>query len=181
MTPLQAAKAHCANYQSDGSCLGIYYHDDLSVDHSKYRSCAKCLLADGKRCEYFEEIIVPMRMSRETAEGKARAEKKDAAVNEYLLMHNLVRSQNGAKKMCLTCRRVEVEGKQKYCYKCAEKRNRASYRKSKRRFRSFNVQKNHNLPIRAEALTNPDVTGRYGYSSQPDGGELSVGTTGAVA
>src|SRR4029450_2893312 len=32
ITPLQAAKAHCANYQSDGSCLCIYYNDDLSID-----------------------------------------------------------------------------------------------------------------------------------------------------
>ena len=42
MTPVQAAKAHCANYQPDGFCLGIYYKDDLSVDHSKHRPYAKC-------------------------------------------------------------------------------------------------------------------------------------------
>jgi hypothetical protein len=32
MAPLQAAKAHCPNFQVDGSCLGMYYKDDLSVD-----------------------------------------------------------------------------------------------------------------------------------------------------
>jgi hypothetical protein len=41
MTPLQAAKAHCANYQQDGSCLGFYYNDDLSVDWSRDRPVAK--------------------------------------------------------------------------------------------------------------------------------------------
>jgi len=181
MTPLQTAKAHCANYQPDGSCLGIYYKNDLSVDHSKHRPCAKCLLADGKRCEYFEEIIVPMRMSRETAEAKVQADKKDAAVNQYLHMHNLIRSKNGAKKMCLACRRVEVEGKQKYCYKCAGKRNRTSYRQSKRRFRSCDVQKNPNSPIGTEALTKPHLKGRYDSSGHPNGCKLSVGTTGATS
>jgi hypothetical protein len=43
MTPLQAAKAHCANHLPDGSCLGIYYNDDLSVDGSRYRPCEKAM------------------------------------------------------------------------------------------------------------------------------------------
>jgi hypothetical protein len=71
MTPLQAAKEHCANYQPNGSCLGIYYSNDLSVDQSRYRPCTKCLLAEGQRCPYFEEIVVPMKMSHETAESPA--------------------------------------------------------------------------------------------------------------
>ena len=57
MTPLQAAKAHCANYQPDGSCLGIVF--------GVYRFRKEglpCLLCSGERCSYFEEIIVPMRL-----------------------------------------------------------------------------------------------------------------------
>jgi hypothetical protein len=181
MTPLQAAKSHCANYQPDGSCLGVYYKEDLSVESSRYRPCDRCRLADHKRCEYFEEIIVPMRMSRETTEAKVQADKKDAAVNQYLHIHNLIPSRNGAKKMCLSCRREEVEGKQKYCYKCAAERNRTSYRQSKRRFRSCDVQKNQNSPIGTEALTEPHLKGSYGSSGHPNGGRLSVGTTGAVS
>jgi hypothetical protein len=161
MTPVQAAKAHCANYQPDGFCLGIYYKDDLSVDHSKHRPYAKCLLADGKQCEYFEEIIVPMRMSRETAQAKTAADKKDSAVKHYLLLHRLVPSGRNGKKMCRACRRVEVEGKEKFCYKCAAQRKRTSYRLSKRRSRSCNVQKNQNSPVGVEALTKPDLAGSY--------------------
>src|ERR1700736_2604402 len=59
MTPLQAAKAHCANYQPDGSCLGIYYNDDLSIDWQRYAPRPRCLLADCGQCSYFEEIILP--------------------------------------------------------------------------------------------------------------------------
>ena len=167
MTPLQAAKEHCPNYQRDGSCLGIYYNDDLSVDRSRYRPCANCLLAQGKRCDYFEEIIVPMRMSRETPEAKARADKKDAAVKKYLSSHNLISAKASAKRMCLDCRRVEVQGKARFCYKCAGRRKRQSYRTSKRQSR-LDVQNLAISLVGAEALTKPVVTSRYCYSAAPD-------------
>jgi hypothetical protein len=165
MTPLQAAKEHCPNYQPDGSCLGIYYNDDLSVDRSRYRPCAKCLLAQGKRCDYFEEIIVPMRMSRETAEAKARADKKDAAVRSYLMSHNLISAETTAKRMCLDCKRVEVKGRARFCHKCAGRRKRQSYRLSKRQSR-LDVQKLANSLVGAEALTEPVVTSRYCHSAK---------------
>lgn len=47
-TPLQMAKAECANYESDGSCHGV---------GMRY---PKCMLADGKRCQYFEECVLPL-------------------------------------------------------------------------------------------------------------------------
>jgi hypothetical protein len=159
MTPLQAAKAHCANYQPDGSCLGIYYNDDLSIDRSRCRPCEKCLLAEGKRCEYFEEIIVPMRMSRETAEAKAQADKKEAVVTAYLKLHKLIPSKMEAKKMCLQCRKVEVEGIARFCDKCALKRKRASTSKSK----WSKGRKTENSPVGAEALTKPEIQGGYSY------------------
>jgi hypothetical protein len=167
MTPLQAAKEHCANYQPNGSCLGIYYSDDLSVDQSRYRPCAKCLLADGKRCDYFEGIIVPMRMSRETAEARVRADKKDAAVKTYLKSHNLVSSKTHAKRMCLDCRKVQVECRARLCHKCAERRKRRAYRLSKRRSR-LDVQKLAFSLVRAEPLTKAGKTSRCCYSAAPD-------------
>jgi hypothetical protein len=162
MTPLQAAKSHCANYQPDGSCLGVYYNDDLSVDSSRYRPCDRCLLADHKRCEYFEEIIVPMRMSRETAEAKAQADKKEAAVNTYLKLHKLIPTKTEAKRMCLQCRRVEVEGIARFCGKCALVRKRESDRRHARTKRQSSVGKSENSPIGAEILTKPLHQVRYG-------------------
>jgi hypothetical protein len=160
VTPLQAAKEYCANYQPNGSCLGIYYKDDLNVDRLRYRPCSKCLLAQGKRCHYFEEIVVPMRMSRETAEAKVRADKKDAAVRTYLKSHNLISSKTSAKRMCLDCRKVQVEGRARFCHKCAERRNRRAYRLSKRRTR-LDVQKLAFSLVRADGLTNAVETRRY--------------------
>lgn len=167
MTPLQAAKEHCANYQANGSCLGIYYNDDLSIDKSRYRPCAKCLLAECKRCDYFEEIIIPMRMSRETAEAKARADKKDTAVKAYLNVHNLGSNKRSAKRMCLDCRKAPIEGRARFCHKCAEKRKRKSFRLSKRQSRS-DVQKLANSLVGVEALTKPVVTSRYCDSANAD-------------
>jgi hypothetical protein len=159
MTPLQAAKAHCANHQPDGSCLGIYYNDDLSVDGLRYRPCEKCLLAEGKRCEYFEEIIVPMRMSRETAEAKAQADKKESAVTAYLKLHKLI-SKTQAKRMCKRCERVEVQGIARFCGKCALKSKLASTRESKLQKQGLNGRKSENSPVGAEALTKPEMTKR---------------------
>jgi cytochrome c5 len=166
MTPLQAAKAHCANYQPDGSCLGIYYNDDLSTDKSRYRPCESCLLADGKRCEYFEEVIIPMRMSRETAQAKGRAEKKEQAVAAYLAQHKLRSGKTIAKRVCLYCRRVELEGLAKYCERCARKRKLASTRQSKRSKQGLNGRKSAISPVGAKALTQADQSGRYASRAQ---------------
>jgi len=61
MTPRQIAKEHCANYQSDGSCLGVHYNDDLKISH--VAPLPRCLLADPiRRCPYFEECVMPMKL-----------------------------------------------------------------------------------------------------------------------
>jgi hypothetical protein len=172
MTPLQAAKAHCANYQPDGSCLGVYYNDDLSIDKSRYRPCERCILAEGKRCAYFEEIIVPMRMSRETAQGKAEADKKEQAVAAYHAQHKLRSTKSTAKRVCLNCRRVELDGLAKYCEQCARKRKLASTRKSKQSKQGLNGRKSENSPIGAEALTKAEASTRY---DSPQTSNLSSG------
>lgn len=119
MTPLQAARAHCANYQADGSCLGIYYKDDLSVDHSKYRPCAKCLLADGKRCEYFEEIVLPMRLER-PVDVKSLA----GAVSAYQRQHKL----QAVSRFCPECGEPR-EARQRLCANCRVKHRRETHQK----------------------------------------------------
>jgi len=131
MTPSQIAKEHCANYQSNGTCLGIAFKDDLSM-YMFRKEGLPCLLCDGQRCASFEEVIVPMRMSRETAEAKARADKKEQAVRAYLEQHELGSGKSSAKRVCLDCRRVELQGQAKYCERCALKRKLASTRASKR-------------------------------------------------
>jgi len=162
MTPLQSAKQHCDNYQANGTCLGIAFRDDLSMYRFRNEGLP-CLLCEGRRCSYFEEIIIPMRMSCDTAEAKARADKKDAAVRSYLTSHNLVSSKATGKRMCLNCRRIQVQGRARFCHKCAERRKRQSYRLSKRQSR-LDVQKLAISLVRAEALTNAGRTRRCRYT-----------------
>src|SRR6266480_4698750 len=83
MTPLQAARAHCANCQKDGSCLGIAFRDDLSMYRFR-KEGLPCLLCGGERCSYFEELIVPMR-----PELPAQAKSLASAVNAYQRKHQL--------------------------------------------------------------------------------------------
>ena len=120
MTPLRAAKAHCNNYQQDGSCLGIYQKDDLSVDHSNYRPCAKCLLADDKRCEYFEEIILPMRLER-PVEAKSLA----SALSAYQRQHRL----QALLRFCPKCGETPLEARQRLCADCRAKHRRETHQK----------------------------------------------------
>jgi hypothetical protein len=67
MTPLQVAKAECANCDSAGNCAGIGIADNGSL--YRFRQPGKCWLApDGngqiKRCQYFEESVAPLAKKR---------------------------------------------------------------------------------------------------------------------
>jgi len=57
MTARQFAREECANAQHDGSCLGVAIEADLSM--RRCRPLPACLLAEGKRCSYFEECVAP--------------------------------------------------------------------------------------------------------------------------
>ena len=48
MMAIQAAKAHCANYRPDGSCLGIYYRDDLNIDTPEVSTLREVSFSGGQ-------------------------------------------------------------------------------------------------------------------------------------
>lgn len=84
MIPSQVARAHCANFMSDGSCLGVYYNDDLSAKFCK--PLPKCLLFGPKieRCAYFEECVMPIKIEHG---GPAREKNKtdfDEGIKIYM-------------------------------------------------------------------------------------------------
>jgi hypothetical protein len=164
MTPLQAAKAHCANYQPDGSCLGMYYNDDLSVDWSRYEPKAKCVLHNMcDACPYFEETVLPQVLGsvnvayfRALPEGTVTSIKNDQPV----------------KRRCPDCKKRFLEPNKQYCRICANVRKRTSYRKSKRQSRE--MSKNSSLrDIGAEALTKRHLAGSHGSSGHLDFGKLT--------
>src|SRR4030095_764532 len=81
MTPLQVAKAECANCDSAGNCSGIGIANDLSC--YMFRRPGKCWLAPDehgqiKRCRYFEECVAPLAKKRAQA-ASAQEQSKVAA------------------------------------------------------------------------------------------------------
>ncbi len=133
MTPLQAAKAHCANYQPDGTCLGVDIKDDGSL--TRFQPAGrKCLLATaGQRCPYFEQCVMPM----EIREWKSPLEQKDfaQAVYTYRIAADVSRQEKG-KRICPTCNCRPLEPRKKYCYVCAEASRREATRERVDRLRT---------------------------------------------
>jgi hypothetical protein len=150
MTPLHAAKAHCANYQPDHSCLGIAFRDDLSMYRFRKEGLL-CLLKTCEACPYFEETVLPQ-VPASVAEEYLKSLPAGAKTN--------VRLQR-ATKLCLDCRRREVRPRQKYCRSCAGMRKRASKRQHMRTKRGSDVEKPADSPLRDEALTKADSQVRY--------------------
>jgi hypothetical protein len=79
MTPLQVAKAECANCDSGGNCSGVGIADDLSC--YMFRTPGKCYLAEQpvKRCVYFEQCVAPLAKKR--AQAASTHEQQGAAAS----------------------------------------------------------------------------------------------------
>jgi hypothetical protein len=119
MTPLRAAKAHCANYQQDGSCLGIALRDDLSMYRFR-KEGLPCLLCSGERCASFEEIIVPMR-----PELPGQAKSLASAVNAYQRKHKL----QSLVRFCPECNETPLLARQRLCANCRAQHRRETHQK----------------------------------------------------
>jgi hypothetical protein len=116
MTPLQAARAHCANYQPDGSCLGIAFGGKVSMYRFR-KEDLPCLLCSGERCSYFEEIIVPMR----PAEKKSLA----SAVNAYQRKHRL----QSLVRFCPECGETPLFARERLCANCRAQHRRQTHQR----------------------------------------------------
>jgi hypothetical protein len=139
MTPLQVAKAECANCDSAGNCAGIGIADDLSL--YRFRQPGKCWLApdelapdeQGKitRCQYFEECVAPLAKKRAqaavTQEQRRAAASLAAGVHRYEVAVMPIPTIKYAK--CKSCHR-RVHAPKRLCGQCA----RNSTLKSKRRW-----------------------------------------------
>lgn len=130
MTLTNLAALHCANYNTDGSCVGAMIDDDLQI--RVCRPKPKCLLnTAGVRCRYFEECVMPMNSS-DWPELRTPQQHEEFArlVHLYRRAAN-VPSQNGRRCGCGR----ELEPRKRMCYQCRQKARRSSYRDSKRKTR----------------------------------------------
>ena len=123
MTPLQFAKAQCANYTSNGGCSGIGIKDDGSA--YMFGAKARCVLATNERCRYFEECVLPMGLETSTLAGVAQAKERDQAVQLYSRI--APESAKGG-RICPECRERPLEKGHRFCYVCASKRRKEANR-----------------------------------------------------
>ena len=129
MTPLQVAKAECANCDGAANCSGVGIADDLSC--YMFRRPGKCYLAEQpvKRCAYFEQFVAPLAKKRAQAaspqEQQRAAASLAAGVHAYEMAVMPVPIIKYAK--CKRCHR-RVHAPKRLCERCA----RNSTLKSKR-------------------------------------------------
>jgi hypothetical protein len=123
VTPLQAARAECANCDSAGHCSGVGIANDLSC--YMFRTPGKCWLAPDeqgriKRCQYFEERVAPVAKKR--AQAASTQEQQQAAtslaegVHAYEMAVMPVPTVKYAK--CKSCQR-RVSAPKRLCGQCA--------------------------------------------------------------
>jgi len=134
MTPLQAAREHCDNFQPDGTCLGIIYTDMLSPVRF-LKEGTKCLLAcPVKRCRHFEQASLPMESRSEWAKD---SRKSDAMASDFKQACKQYRMESGflskADRVCPHCKSRELQPRQRFCYVCSEEVRLEKDRARKRR------------------------------------------------
>jgi hypothetical protein len=129
VTPLQAAKAECANCDSEGNCAGIGIADGLSL--YRFRRPGKCYLAEQplKRCAYFEQSLAPAAKARlraaETMAQRISARNFADGVREYEMA--ILAAPVSAKFRCASegCRRTVLRPA-RFCPKHGENRSRTA-------------------------------------------------------
>ncbi len=121
MTPLQFVAADCANLEPDNSCRGIMIAPDLSM--RVCRPLPRCLIIDGKRCEYFEDCVAPM---ADWTTDPRLAASMQAAVAEYRAITN---QRTKKARPCPDCG-AAMQPRKRCCPACASKRRRATFRRS---------------------------------------------------
>ena len=92
----------------------------------------RCLLADGKRCVYFEQCVAPM---AGWVTDLRRAAGLQAAVSEYRRTTN---QKVTAARPCPLCKEPLAKGR-RLCARCADARRKATYRASQARSRRGTV------------------------------------------
>ena len=58
MTPLQLARAKCANWEVNGGCLGMEITPDGRTIPLWLKAPPRCVLSDGQPCTYFETAVL---------------------------------------------------------------------------------------------------------------------------
>ena len=129
MTPLQVARAECANFDPTTSgCKGIGIKDDGSL--FMFGAKPACVLGNRQPCAYFEELILPMGIECCNARNVQRAKDRDEARDLYARFAPAFSKAEG--RVCPACNERLLEPHKRLCYLCAAFRKQEAWRKSKK-------------------------------------------------
>ena len=145
MTPFQFAKRECANYNKDGSCLGVAAEDLVDTNGPWWNRKAitakflhqksKCALSKaGERCLYFEQVILPLADCRSPKDELNLQSKRQKAKALYIARVGLASLEKAKSRFC-ECGAAICKRK-RFCYKCAAKKRRETRRISQNKWRS---------------------------------------------
>ena len=112
----------------DGSCLGV--NVDSLIDNGQPKTCSprnRCLVVQGKRCEYFERVILPLADKPSPAGDPHLQQKRAWARREYLAGNGLA---CGGGRRCPECGNPRP-ARHRFCETCASKHRRDTYRRAR--------------------------------------------------
>ena len=141
MTALQVAKAECDNCDTAGNCsgIGIRIEPTGNIRLYRFRYEGRCWLVpnaggDIKRCEHFEETVIPTSESRAraavTQEQKHAAAKLAKGVLAYEMAVMPMPKAKHAK--CKGCQQNVIAPK-RFCTNCAKRRKLQANNRSRMR------------------------------------------------
>ena len=128
MTPLQMANAECPNL-NNGACDGMRFDDKLKPLPGK--ALDRCWLAADKRCDYFEECVMPMAA---IVSAPVKSKSYINAADSYRILHRL----SGVTRQCPECGRP-LPARHRLCADCVAKHRRQTTRTAMRRIRGVAV------------------------------------------
>jgi len=111
MGPMAMAKEQCANMRPNGGCLGVPVKCLVSDCPPMAAPLSRCKLAEkGKRCEYFERVVVPLANSSPEKYAEAVEIYSAGRANNALAVKDVRLCECGAplakrKRLCPACAR----------------------------------------------------------------------------
>jgi ribosomal protein L32 len=139
MTPAQFARDECANMLPDGACLGMKVESLL--DSGQPKTCSprnRCRVADGKRCDYFERVILPLANQPSPKSAPDLQARRASARDAYLGMNAMARSTVKANvRPCPTCGNPRLP-RHRLCESCGAAQRREKGRNRIRQHRTRN-------------------------------------------
>jgi len=118
----------CANLTLDGGCMGIPVQS-LAAPPGKAvaHPLGKCLIAERKRCSYFERCILPLADWRRPEEKKGAQQGRLKARATYHRLHRISVPELEEPRVCPDCGALLAK-RARYCEICSKDRRKKNAR-----------------------------------------------------